>query len=617
MSSPEEQSPAGPRRLREALGGLLVGALSVATLAAAFVLSYGEAGQLGGGDSTPVAAAVTPASAVATRAPSNTAQLPAGAVTPAHSPTTERKATTTASSAPSRTSTIRPSSTPTHSALTATQLQPPSATSSPTSTATVQPLVVDGCEIPGGWSAYTVQTGDTLFRLSQRAGAPVTALQQGNCLQGTSLIVGQVVYLPMEAPPPAACGPPAGWGLYTVQRGDTLFNMSQRFGTTVLALQQANCFGSTTSIRVGALIYAPPGAAAASPEAASPTATPAGPAATSGPTPVLAFAQTALVVSEGDGAATITVTRAGDLSQPSGVAYLTVGGSAAGGADFVGGSGVLSFGAGVSSQSFQLTLLDDGDVESDETVIISLSDATNATIATGASITVTITDNDPQVSFAASATVVEEANVDVEFTVVLSAPSVVEVQVNFRTIASNATAGLDFDAASGTITFEPQALTKTLRFSILDDDAVEVQESFGVVLESPVNARLGAAQAATVTILDNDAAPTVQFEPATYVVTEGTPTVSLTITLSGASVNLVTVNYVPTSGAADAGTDFNPSTGSVSFGPHETSKTFSIQVFDDSEVEADEHFQVSLSGASNAVLGGINTATVTIVDNDA
>jgi LysM repeat protein len=56
---------------------------------------------------------------------------------------------------------------------------------------------------------------------------------------------------------PILCGPPPGWVYYTVQAGDTLFRLSQIFGVSVWQLQFANCLGSSTTIQVGQLLFVP------------------------------------------------------------------------------------------------------------------------------------------------------------------------------------------------------------------------------------------------------------------------------------------------------------------------------------------------------------------------
>ncbi|MBM4424912.1 MAG: LysM peptidoglycan-binding domain-containing protein [Chloroflexi bacterium] len=56
--------------------------------------------------------------------------------------------------------------------------------------------------------------------------------------------------------PPTPCGPPPTWAPYTVQRGDTLFELSRRFGVSIAQLQNANCLPDT-EIKFGLRLFVP------------------------------------------------------------------------------------------------------------------------------------------------------------------------------------------------------------------------------------------------------------------------------------------------------------------------------------------------------------------------
>jgi len=52
-------------------------------------------------------------------------------------------------------------------------------------------------------------------------------------------------------------GPPSEWVQYTIQSGDTLYSLSQAYGVTIAEIQAANCMGYSTIIRVGEKIWVP------------------------------------------------------------------------------------------------------------------------------------------------------------------------------------------------------------------------------------------------------------------------------------------------------------------------------------------------------------------------
>ena len=79
----------------------------------------------------------------------------------------------------------------------------------------------------------------------------------------------------------------------------------------------------------------------------------------------------------------------------------------------------------------------------------------------------------------------------------------------------------------------------------------------------------------------------------------------------------VAVNYATVNGTALAGSDYTATSGTLTFGPGETVKTFTVPVANDTAVEGDEAFTVVLSNPTNgASLGTPGTVTVTVVDDD-
>ena len=76
-----------------------------------------------------------------------------------------------------------------------------------------------------------------------------------------------------------------------------------------------------------------------------------------------------------------------------------------------------------------------------------------------------------------------------------------------------------------------------------------------------------------------------------------------TVSLSKASRKEVSVNYATVDvGSATAGSDYVPTAGKLTFAPGQTTKTISVLVNGDMDIEPDEWFTVNLSNASRATI---------------
>lgn len=119
------------------------------------------------------------------------------------------------------------------------------------------PLAVRPPVCPPGSTIYTIRAGDTFFNVAKRFGISVEALIRANPgVDPEALLIGQQICVP-AVPPPGIC--PPGTLPYTIQPGDTFFRLAQRFGTTVEAIQKANPFVNPLNLQVGQLICIPRG----------------------------------------------------------------------------------------------------------------------------------------------------------------------------------------------------------------------------------------------------------------------------------------------------------------------------------------------------------------------
>ncbi len=282
--------------------------------------------------------------------------------------------------------------------------------------------------------------------------------------------------------------------------------------------------------------------------------------------------------------------------------------------------GLVQFQPGQTSQTIPITIIDDTLHEPNETIIITLSNPTNATLGANTTYTYTIIDNDPAptVQFTNATGSGAESVTSVNIPVSLNTASGQTVTVNYAVTGGTATGGgVDYTLASGQLTFSPGVTSQNISMTVVNDTLHEANETVIVTLSSPTNATLGTNTTYTYTINDDDAAPTVQFTSATGSGSESVTTVNIPVTLSAASGMTTTVNYAVTGGTATGGgVDYTLASGQLTFNPGVTSQNIAMTVVDDSIPESNETVIITLSSPTNATLGTNTTYTYTIIDND-
>ncbi|SFK40113.1 cellulase family glycosylhydrolase [Falsiroseomonas stagni] len=224
---------------------------------------------------------------------------------------------------------------------------------------------------------------------------------------------------------------------------------------------------------------------------------------------------------EHDGAARFVLTLSKASATPVTVTFATANDTALARSDYRAATGSITFAAGETSKVVSVGLVDNATREQAERFLLNLTGATGATIADGQGIA-TIEDDDIARFSVADASVTEgNAGTRVmTFAVSLSKAQDVVVSTRFQTADGPALAGSDYVARSGTLSFQPGELSKTIRITINGDTQVEADESFLLRLTNPVRAAYSDAEA-TGTIINNDL-PRITVADAAAVV-EGDP----------------------------------------------------------------------------------------------
>lgn len=226
-------------------------------------------------------------------------------------------------------------------------------------------------------------------------------------------------------------------------------------------------------------------------------------------TPSLSIADASIAEgNSGTSNMTFNVTLSSPATSKVTVRYATASGTASSYSDYTSTSGTLTFAPGVTTQSITVKVTGNTTVEPDETFSVQLSRASGATLAR-ATATGTILNDDsalPTVSIAdASLTEGNSGTSNMAFTVSLSKASSSTVSVGYATASATATAGQDYNTASGTVTFAPGVTSQVVNVGVVGDTAVESDETFTVKLSGPSGATL-ARTTATGTIRTDDVA---------------------------------------------------------------------------------------------------------------
>jgi Calx-beta domain-containing protein/VCBS repeat protein len=293
--------------------------------------------------------------------------------------------------------------------------------------------------------------------------------------------------------------------------------------------------------------------------------------------------------------------------------------TAADNADYTSTTHTLTFDPGQTSKTCDIPVTADSMDEDNETVAVSLSNPTGATINDGAGVlTITDDDNPPTISIGnTSDTEGSSTNTTATFAVSLSAASAKPITVNVATADGTAHQPGDYTSKTQTLTFNPGDTEKDFDVTVIADTVDEPNETFTATLSSPnANATLGSPTTGTATIVDDDDASGLSINNAT--VTEGntgTTNATFTVTLAPASAQTVTVHYATADGTATQPADYTATSGDLSFAPNETTKTINVPVKGDTTDEPDEGFTVNLSSPVNATIAD-GSGNGTITDDD-
>ncbi|XP_022361766.1 extracellular matrix protein FRAS1 [Enhydra lutris kenyoni] len=357
----------------------------------------------------------------------------------------------------------------------------------------------------------------------------------------------------------------------------------------------------------------------------------------------VSLGNTAFTVSEDAGTVKIPVIRHGtDLSTFTSVWCATRPSdpaSATPGVDYVPSSRKVEFGPGVTEQYCTLSILDDTQypvIEGLETFVVVLSSAQGAELTKPFQAVVAINDtfqDVPSMQFAKDLLLVKEKEGVLHVPIIRSGDLSYESSVRCYTQGHSAQVMEDFEerrnADSSRITFLKGEKMKNCTVSIHDDSVFEPEEQFRVYLGHPLGnhwsgARIGKNNVATVTISNDEDAPTIEFEEAAYQVREpsGPDAIALLnikVIRRGDQNRTSKIRCSTRDGSAQSGVDYYPKSRVLKFSPGVDHIFFKVEILANEDREWHESFSLVLGPDDpvEAVLGDVTTATVTILDQEA
>ncbi|XP_056136283.1 extracellular matrix protein FRAS1 [Lampris incognitus] len=313
--------------------------------------------------------------------------------------------------------------------------------------------------------------------------------------------------------------------------------------------------------------------------------------------------------------------------------------SASPGVDYIPSSKKVEFKPGKTEETCSLTIMDDIQnpaIEGPESFVVFLSSPQGAVLQEPYEANVVITDtfqDIPSMQFEKSAYTVKEKEGVLHIPVIRSGDLSFRSSVRCFTRTMTAMVMDDFEerrnADESRITFLKGEKVKNCTVHVNDDSVFEPEEEFQVHLGTPQGdhwsgAMVGMSDIVTITITNDEDAPTIEFEQASYQVREppgpdGIEVLNIKVIRRGDLDRTSKIRCSTRDGSAQSGVDYNPNSRVLKFTPGMDHLLFKVEILSNEDREWHESFSLVLGPDDpvEAVLGEITTATVTILDQEA
>ncbi|PIR53677.1 hypothetical protein COU75_04945 [Candidatus Peregrinibacteria bacterium CG10_big_fil_rev_8_21_14_0_10_42_8] len=152
----------------------------------------------------------------------------------------------------------------------------------------------------------------------------------------------------------------------------------------------------------------------------------------------------------------------------------------------------------------------------------------------------------------------------------------------------------------------------------LTGQSIAVSSSSSSSSRRIVSSSSSSTTSSAVASTESHPAGSFRFTTGSFKADENEGTVLINIIRYGGNKGTVTVEYETIDGTADAGSDYDSTSGRITIADGKTTGSFTVPIIDDNESEGNETVTLKLKDPTgDAALGSPDTATLTIVDNDA
>jgi hypothetical protein len=464
-------------------------------------------------------------------------------------------------------------------------------------------------------NTFTIKTDEAerILRISRTGSLAGAASVKWTAANGTALAGTHYGTLGSSMPPSGTVTFDPGVGAVDLRIGATVSGPN--------TIRLLNTAAATTTRTFSIALSLPTGSSPVG--SVSPTTVSIQPGASS-----LLLVSSNVSVLESAGSVSVQVMRGSNFDIPASVNYTTANVTAMAGSHYQARSGTLTWPAGDGSiREIVIPIVDNAAPNATRTFKLNLSGPTGTPISGPTFATISILDQDSSVAMASATQVATEGSASVTLQVKRMGSPTLPASVSWSTENATAVAGTDFGilgdpaVVSGTLSWVAgDGSTKNIVIPLLDDVAAEPGKTFKVNLSGVTGATLGGA---TTTVALNDNERGFAFLTTSYSVTEGQPSVVLTVRRLGTATTAASLTWSTANGSAVAGQDFglalNPAqrTGTLSWAMGDVAnKTITIPILNDTiGGEPAETFTVVLTPVTAGYLAG-EPATVTINDND-